>query len=75
MNLGKVLKINDGSAAESGNVLEQGSFESYVRDYWVADSGSLKFEPIEVNFDFSKSESCRDNGWPSCESRISPFCI
>ena len=55
VDLGKMLKKNDGSSVKSMNVAEEGSSETSVRYYWEADSGSVTFEPIDVNFQYPKS--------------------
>ena len=73
MNLGKVLKINDESSVKSVRVTEQGSYGSYVRYYWEADSGSVTFEPIDVNFQYPKLVSHRDFGSSYYDSLNVPF--
>ena len=73
VNLGKVLKINDESSVKSVRVTEQGSYGSYVRYYWEADSGSVTFEPIDVNFQYPKLVSHRDFGSSYYDSLNVPF--
>jgi hypothetical protein len=73
MNLGAVLKNNDESSIQSIRVLEQGSSVPYVRYYWKADSGSVTFEPIDVNFQYPKSVSHRDYGSSYRDSLNVPF--
>ena len=73
MNLGKVLENNDISSIKLERVSEQGSGEMYVRYYWKADSGSVTFQPIDVNFQYPKSVSYRDYGSSYCDSLNVPF--
>ena len=70
VNFGKVLENNDASTVMSRTV--SGDVR-YTYDFWAADSGSIEFKAIEINFEPLKPEDLGYGYMSSVDTTAMPF--